>query len=191
MAVIDKKIFIFHIRKADNSGLYLHPFENFEKMISKGSSLFVEGKYGEEPVIESLTAFRNKLYRIVETSVNNWITESRFVPRFTGSAAVFLLAYFFLSFGIRDPLPMLDEVAAGLVAAVIFYIFMGKRYKKSVPASKLRGHYRGVVDRIVFQESNFIKKLENVIADMKNKTVEENLDYIISDFYEKDDLFFR
>ncbi len=103
MAVIDKKVFIFHIRKADNSGLYLHPFENFEKMISKGNSISVEGKYGEEPVIESLTAFRNKLYRIVEASVNNWITESRFIPRFVGSAIVFLLTYFFLSFGIRDP----------------------------------------------------------------------------------------
>ena len=36
MAVIDKKIFIFHIRKADNSGLYLHPFENFERDDFKG-----------------------------------------------------------------------------------------------------------------------------------------------------------
>ena len=189
MAVIDKKVFIFHIRKADNSGLFLHPFENFEKMISKGSSLFVEGKYGEEPVIESLTAFRNKLYRIVESSVNNWITESRFVPRFIGSAAVFLITYFLLSFGIRDPLPMFDEIAAGLVAGVLFYIIMGKKYKKSVPASRLRGHYRGVVDRIVFQESDFIKTLESVISDMKNKTVEENLDYIGSEFYGKDILF--
>ena len=189
MAVIDKKIFIFHIRKADNSGLYLHPFENFEKMISKGNSLFVEGKYGEEPVIESLTAFRNKLYRIVENSVNNWITESRFVPRFIGAAVVFLLTYFFLSFAIRDPLPMLDEVAAGLAGAVAFYFIMGKRYKKSAPASRLRGHYRGVVDRIVFQESPFIKTLERVIDEMKNRTVEENLDYIMSDFNEKDVLF--
>ena len=41
MAVIDKKVFIFHIRKADNSGLFLHPFENFEKMISKGQVLFL------------------------------------------------------------------------------------------------------------------------------------------------------
>ena len=189
MAVIDKKVFIFHIRKADNSGLFLHPFENFEKMISKGSSLFVEGKYGEEPVIESLTAFRNKLYRIVESSVNNWITESRFVPRFVGSAAVFLLTYFFLSFGIRDPLPMVDEIAAGLAGGVMFYIIMGKKYRKSAPASRLRGHYRGVVDRIVFQESDFIKTLERVIGDMRNRTVEENLDYVVSDFEGKDILF--
>ena len=189
MAVIDKKVFIFHIRKADNSGLYLHPFENFEKMISKGNSISVEGKYGEEPVIESLTAFRNKLYRIVEASVNNWITESRFIPRFVGSAIVFLLTYFFLSFGIRDPLPMLDEVAAGLVSGVVFYIIMGKRYKKSAPASRLRGHYRGVVDRIVFQESDFVKSLESLISRMKNQTVEENLDYITSDFLEKENLF--
>ncbi len=186
MAVIDKKVFVFHIRKADNSGLYLHPFENFEKIISGGSSLYVEGKYGEEPVIESLTAFRNKLYNIVENSVNNWITESRFVPRFIGAAVVFLVTYFFLSFVIRDPLPMLDEVVAGLISGVIYYILIGKKYKRSVPASRLRGHYRAIVDRIVFQESNFIKALERVILSMKNHTFEENLDYIISDFPNKD-----
>ncbi len=186
MAVIDKKIFIFHIRKADNSGLYLHPFENFEKMISKGNTFFVEGKYGEEPVIESLTAFRNNLYRIVENSVNNWIAESRFIPRFISSAVVFLVLYFFLSFAIRDPLPMIDEIAAGIGGAVIFYLFMGKRYKASAPASRLRGHYRGVVDRIVFQESDFVKALEKIIIIMKNKTVEENIEYISSSLPEMD-----
>jgi hypothetical protein len=189
MAVIDKKIFIFHIRKADNSGLYLHPFENFEKMISRGNSLFVEGKYGEEPVIESLTAFRNNLYRIVENSVNNWIAESRFVPRFLSSALVFLIVYFILSFVVRDPLPMVDEIAAGLVSSVIFYFAMGKKYKRSAPASRLRGHYRGVVDRIVFQESEFVKTVEFLIGQMKNKTIEDNLDIMRSDFPEKNIIF--
>ncbi len=66
---------------------------------------------------------------------------------------------------------------------------MGKRYKKSAPASRLRGHYRGVVDRIVFQESDFVKSLESLISRMKNQTVEENLDYITSDFLEKENLF--
>jgi hypothetical protein len=189
MAVIDKKIFIFHIRKADNSGLYLHPFENFEKMISKGSSLLVEGKYGEEPVIESLTSFRNNLYRIVENSVNNWIAESRFIPRFLSSALVFLIVYFVLSFVVRDPLPMLDEIAAGLVGSVVFYFAMGKKYKRSAPASRLRGHYRGVVDRIVFQESEFVKTVEFIIGQMKNKSIEDNLIIMRSDFPEKNIIF--
>lgn len=170
---LNKSIFVFHLRKPDGRGIYLHPFEEFEKMIAKGSTFQVEGKYGDEPVIESITAFRNTLYRIVEESVNNWITESRFIPRFLSSAAFFLFVYFFLSFVIRDPLPMIDEIAGGIGAAVLLYLFLGTKYKKTGTASKMRAHYRGIIDRIVFTQSRFILAFEGVLKEVAGKNIEE------------------
>lgn len=166
-------IYVFHIRKPDGSGIYLHPFEEFDRIISKGGSFQIEGRYGEEPVIESLTAFRNTLYRIIEDAVNSWITESRFIPRFLGSAGIFLFVYFFLSFVIRDPLPMLDEIVSGIAAAVIFYILMGRKYKNTGTASRLRSHYRGIIDRIIFRESAFALAVESSLAAADGKIISE------------------
>ena len=170
---VNNKIYVFHIRKTDGRGIFLHPFEEFDKIIAKGGTFQIEGRYGEEPVIESLTAFRNVLYRIVEESVNNWITESRFIPRFIISAAVFLFVYFFLSFVIRDPLPMIDEIAAGIGAAVLSYFLLGTKYKKTGKASSLRAHYRGIIDRIIFVESSFALSLEAVLRKMAGTDLEK------------------
>ncbi len=169
----NNSIFVFHLVKPDGREIYLHPFEEFDKIIAKGGTFQVEGKYGEEPVIESITAFRNTLYRIVEESVNNWITESRFIPRFLSSAAFFLLVYFFLSFVIRDPIPMIDEIAGGIAAAVLLYLFLGRKYKKTGTASKLRAHYRGIIDRIIFRESSFAIAFEKVLKEAEGKNIEE------------------
>ena len=171
--VFNNTIFVFHIKKHNGGGIYLHPFKEFDKIIASGNPFQLEGRYGEEPVIESITAFRNELYRIIEDSVNNWVNESKFIPRFLISALVFLIAYFFFSFAIRDPVPMVDEIILGVISAVICYILLGRKYRKTTTASKLRAHYRGVVDRIVFSKSNFVVALESFLIQINGKDVED------------------
>ncbi|MCL2704686.1 MAG: hypothetical protein FWE72_00565 [Spirochaetaceae bacterium] len=171
---VNNIIYVFHIRKHNGGGVYLHPFKEFDKVISSGNSFQLEGRYGEEPVIESLTAFRNELYRIVEESVNNWVSESKFIPRFLISAFVFLVAYFFFSFAIKIPIPIVvDKIILGIVSAVICYNYLGRKYRKTTTASKLRAHYRGIVDRIVFSKSSFIVALESFLVQINGKNVED------------------
>ncbi|MCL2293655.1 MAG: hypothetical protein FWC36_02150 [Spirochaetes bacterium] len=171
--ILNNTIYVFHIRKHNGAGTYLHPFEDFDKIIATGNSFQLEGRYGEQPVIESLTAFRNTIYRIVEESVNNWVNESKFIPRFLISAATFLLAYFFYSFAIRTPIPMIDNIVFAIICAVICYFFLGRRYRETTTASKLRAHYRGIIDRIVFSQSNFITTLEAFLVRLSVKSVDE------------------
>ncbi len=173
-------IYVFHLRKPDGRGIFLHPFAEFDRLIAKGGTFQIEGRYGDEPAIESITDFRNILYRIIEDSVNSWITESRFIPRFLISAGVFLFTYFFLSFVIRDPIPMVDEIAGGIAVAVFFYLYLGRKYKKAVNASKLRTHYRGIIDRIVFRESLFVIQLEALLHRLEGRKVEEMISEIIN-----------
>ena len=154
------RITIFHVYRNDGSALFLHPFESLEKLISILEKYDISGKYGTEPRVESLTLFRNDLYRMIEDAVKSWVSEARFIPRFVLSALVFLVTYLVLSFAVRDPIPMVDEILIGLAAAVVTYFLKSKRDQKSNIASKRRVSLRTAVDRIVFQEDPFVKQIE-------------------------------
>lgn len=117
--------------------------------------------------------FRNELYRIVETEVKGWVANARFVPRFVISAALFLVSYLFLSFVVRDPLPILDEVAISLGISIVIYILLGRRDQKSEMALKKRIALRSKVDAIVFTESPFVSKLETALEAKEGVAIEQ------------------
>jgi hypothetical protein len=172
-------ITIFHIYRNDGTPLFLHPFEEGEKLFKLIDKSNIQGKYGNEPRIESLTMFRNKLYRMVETGVREWISEVRFIPRFLISAAVFLVAYMFFSFVIRDPIPVIDEIALSFGASLLSYIFLGKRYLNSEEAAKKRISMRSVIDRIEFTESGFIQKIEEELHKRESESMDDLVDSLI------------
>jgi hypothetical protein len=174
-----EKIVIFHLYRNDGSALFLHPFDSKEKLISRLDRADVEGRYGQEPRVESLTLFRNSLYRMIEEGVKEWVGEARFIPRFLLSAGLFLVAYFFLSFVIRDPLPVFDELIISLVGSIVFYIFLGKRDLQSDMALRKRVALRTTVDRISFQESAFVKEVESILHRTELESPEEILAHIM------------
>jgi hypothetical protein len=133
----------------------------------------VTGRYGKEPRVEALTLLKNDFYRTIEAAVRNWIFDVRFIPKFLISSGVFLVTYFFLSFVIRDPIPVLDELAAGLAASILTYFLMGRRDIKSDMAAKKRLDLRTTVDRIAFQESEFVKNLEATLHENESDTLGE------------------
>ena len=155
------KVTIFHLYRHDGTALFLHPFENLDKLVSVLQKNGIEGKYGKEPRVESLTLFRNDLYRLIEDAVKSWVSEKRFIPRFLASAVVFLLTYLFMSIVIRDPLPLVDEILIGLAAAFVTYFLMSRRDQRSNSALKKRVELRTAVDRIVFKQDPFVKEIED------------------------------
>jgi hypothetical protein len=160
---VDEKITIFHLYRKDGTALFLHPFDSLEKLIQILKRTRIVGKYGTEPRVESLTLFRNDLYRLIEEAVRSWVAERRFIPRFIISAGVFLLAYLFLSFVVRDPLPLVDEILIGVAASVGAYILMSRRDQRSNPALEKRAELKAAVDRIVFSEDAFVRQVEELL----------------------------
>jgi hypothetical protein len=163
MAEKQQCVYMFHLFRKDGTSLMLHPFSNPEKIITVLESATVQGRYGAEPRVEALTLFRNQLYRQVEAGVKNWLSEVRFIPKFLISSLVFMLAYFFLSFVVPDPIPVIDELAIGLGASIVAFFLLGKRYLASDAAGKKRMALRVAVDRIVFQQSPFVRLAEQVL----------------------------
>ena len=155
--------FIFHIYRKDGTSLFLHPFVNPDKVVGQLERQGILGRYGAEPRVEALTLFRNELYRQVEVGVRSWVSDQRFIPKFLISAAVFVVAYFFLSFVIRDPIPVIDELAVGLGLSVGAFVLQGRRDLNSKLATEKRLALRVKVDKIVFRESEFVKQVEQAL----------------------------
>ncbi len=173
-----QSLHIFHLYRKDGTSLFLHPFLDRQKVMERLEKTELEGLYGKEPRVESLTLFRNELYRIIEDEVKAWVSEARFIPRFLLSAGVFVAAYFFLSFVVRDPLPVVDELAVSLGAAILSYILLGRRDMRSQAALKKRIALRRKVDNIRFVESEFVKEVEDVLHAKES----ESTDSLVSAF---------
>ncbi len=167
-----QRLHIFHIYRKDGTPLFLHPFLDRQKVMDRLEKSELIGLYGREPRVESLTMFRNELYRIIEDEVRGWVSEARFIPRFLMSAGIFIVAYFFLSFVIRDPLPLVDELAVSLGASIVGYILLGRRYMRSEGALKKRIALREKVDGIRFVESEFVAEIERALHDTEATSTE-------------------
>ena len=174
-----RKVLIFHIYRKDGSALFLHPFDNLNKFLEITKNSEIVGKYGTEPRVESLTLFRNDLYRLIEDAVKSWISEVKFIPRFIISTVVFLLAYFVSSFLIRDPLPILDEVLIALAAGIISYFLLNKKDQSSAQALKKRVELRTTVDRIVFNDDSFVKEVEEYLQRNESESKEKVLESML------------
>ncbi|MDC7125121.1 MAG: hypothetical protein PQJ46_06120 [Spirochaetales bacterium] len=178
----DKKITIFHITRKDGTPLFLYPFNKKSNLIELFEKSSIVGLYGDEPRVESLTLLRNELYRLVEDSVKEWIAEKKFIPRFLISSAVFLIVYFLMSFIIRDPLPMVDELVGGIVSAVICYFFLMKRDRDSKKSTEMKIKLRKKVDEIVFNEDVFTKDVEQYFQYCEtSEDIEELFQNILKD----------
>ena len=172
---------IFHISREDGTSLFLHPFLNRERVMERMESHSLEGLYGREPRVEAITGFRNELYRLIEEEVRNWIGESRFIPRFLISAGVFLVVYVGLSLAVRDPLPVVDEIALALGAALAAFLLRRRRDMQSDAALSKRMKLRSKVDGIVFSESELVKRLENVLHEEEGASAESIADRLSRD----------
>lgn len=135
----------------------------------------LKGRYGKEPRVEALTMFRNVLYRIIEDGVNDWIGEKRFLPKFLVASGVFLFGYLFFTLVVRDPLPILDEIAIAIAAGIGVFYLLGRRDKQSDPAMKKRIALRTKVDRIVFESSRFVRRMEELLSESEEGPREDIL----------------
>ena len=165
--------YIFHLYRSDGESLVLHPFDTGERLLSRIESGDVLGRYGEDPRVEALTALRAELHRLADRGVQSWLADLRFVPKFLAAAGIFLVVYFFFSFVVRDPLPVLDEVAAGIGTAVLVFILMGRADLRSERARRKQADLRAAVDRVTFVESTFVRSVEQALREGESGSLVE------------------
>jgi hypothetical protein len=80
---------------------------------------------------------------------------------------------------VRDPIPIIDEIAVSIGVAILAYFLLGKRDIKSEMAAKKRIALRTMVDRIAFEESAFVKYLETSLHENESMTLHEVVQRIL------------
>lgn len=177
--------YIFHVLLKDGESLLLDPFRGVERLESTLAERTVEGRFGTEPRVESLTLYRNELYRAVDAAVRRWLSEKRFIPRFLASAGVFVLAMFVMAYVFRGglPIPVIDELAIALGASVVAYLAIGRKELASEMATRKRVALKNAIDRITFVPSQFLVRVEEALR----RYEAENLEGLVSEILDPAD----
>lgn len=174
-AMTNEKTFIFHIRGQDGVALFLHPLAGTLEWIERLKNYPLEGRYGAAPRVESINLFREELQGILQKAIRRWAANRWFPERFVLAALAFLLAYFFFSYVIRDPIPVIDELVLSFLAGFFSFRGLAKRYYAREEVARLSEEIRGRIDRIHFEESPLVRNIETLLEELEGSSFDELL----------------
>jgi hypothetical protein len=111
------------------------------------------------------------MFNDIDFSVDRWIMDKRYIPRLLVCALVFLLSYFFFSLVIRDPIPIIDELAFSTIITLFVWRFASKRDTQCVIAQKLRSELKKQASNAQVSLSKELFAVESFMdeCDLKDK----------------------
>lgn len=137
----------YHIQRKIGRDVLLHPLTQNKEVISwEDEQIETLVSSESDPSVREQVTY--ELYGLIDGAVDLWIQELKYIPRLINSALAFLVIYFFLSFVIRDPLPLVDELIGASIAAVAVYLITASKNKRSTLAMKRRSELKGLVDQM-------------------------------------------
>ena len=167
----------YALRRNSNDLILLTPFLDRREVVSwEDEDIIVQLSGSCEPSIEETIQYR--LYSAIDAAVDAWIQELKYIPRLINSALAFLVSYFFFSFVVRDPVPVLDEMLLSGGAAVAVYIWTAAKNRKSDLATKKRMELKNLVDASecrVDESLSSYEQLLNVYDEMPPLTLADKL----------------
>jgi|GEM_PF-6182318 len=158
--------FCFFLRWGNGRVLYLHPFlkhsfwEDFRR-----TDLIPLCHYNVFPSSEELAKLRSILYTQVKKFYHAAQTEKTFLKSFVLAAVTFLLVFYFLSIGIRDPIPMVDELVGAVVASFVVFFVYKKKFVNKIEERKELEVLLSRIDRIELCKNDTFILLGNILND--------------------------
>jgi hypothetical protein len=89
-----------------------------------------------------------------------------------------MLLYFFFSLVVRDPLPMIDEIAISLGGAVFLYFALSRRASGSKEAASKRIMLRERIDSILFIHDPVLEEAEKLLSRLEVQSPRELADQL-------------
>ncbi|MDD3057047.1 MAG: hypothetical protein EOM32_00065 [Spirochaetia bacterium] len=128
----------YFLQRSNKENICLSPYLDTERVDSweEGESvqLLSSGMLTKPQRDEATYA----LYSAIDFCVDRWIQNKQYVPRLLVTALIFTASYFFFSLVIRDPLPMLDELAISFGLGIFGWSVLAKRDTRSSVAQRRR-----------------------------------------------------
>ena len=162
-----------------NSRSLLLSEKNDRDLISALEEEDIRILHGEHLSEDDLRSIKLSLKVSIEKGVNRWIADSRFLLHCVMAAAVFLVSYYFLSYVIRDPLPVVDEVVLSGVLAFLAYIRLRNQEYRSEKAVSRKLELEQSLSDLSCESSPFLSQAElylEKLAGMKDKERNEMIE---------------
>ena len=120
----------------------------------------VKGYYGSSPSAEDMQGFQANWKVRIDLAVRAWINDSKFILHFILATGIFLLSFYFLSYVIRDPLPLVDEIVLSSVLALLGWYRLVNQDVQSEKALLKKQELNQSLNRIPFESADFLKQVE-------------------------------
>lgn len=149
--------------------IFLESLEEDELRICYGSQLFEDDNI----------FIKTELKTTIGTAVNKWINDSRFVAHLLMSAAVFLISFYFLSYVIRDPLPMIDEIILSLLLGGLAWYRLKNQDYHSEKVVHRKIEFEQYLSSIKMEQMDYLKQIElylEKLSDMESAELKKLLD---------------
>jgi hypothetical protein len=154
------------IRRIDGSSLLISSFLEKQHVIEHGEEpVSIASPDGEDTSLKDDSLYL--LYSYIDRAVDAWVQELKYIPRLINSAVAFLLLYFFFSFVIRDPLPMVDEILLASGGAVAVYLWTAAKNRKSEIANKRRIELKMNADRAELVTDSTAQDMEKRLQELE------------------------
>ncbi len=165
--------------RVNGKPIFLHPFHDRDYCLSLRPKQVIHGHYGNELNHKILPFFRDELEKKLERHLKAWNEERSFIRSFLSASVAFLLCFVFLSIGIRDPIPLIDELLLALCAGVVVFIWVTRRMFRSTDLESRRLFILHIFDSIAFLPNPLLEQVQEIIDEYEQIIEEENKEKIL------------
>ncbi len=159
---MDTVSYIFVIQSGDVA--LLHPFYTGSSIYSLNdsphASTQIAGRYGLGFEALKTDQLRTTLLEATEKCAKRHFLDKAYYWRIGLAALSFIVVYLFFSIFVRDPIPVVDELLLGGLAAGFCYLFMERATLKSRKFLDALSMVRRSLDTSFFEESRVVSLVE-------------------------------
>ncbi|MBU0926273.1 MAG: hypothetical protein KKA67_00845 [Spirochaetes bacterium] len=149
--------FVFLLR--GDSPIILHPFDTGD-VFEDADQVAIQGRFGTGESLRDADSIRTELYARMEKGTRRHYLNKGYYLRLAAAAITFIAAYLFLSIVVRDPVPIIDELGLGVLAAAA--VFFGSE-RRALSSQRHLGtvlSLRRAIDAVYFNESRVVDLVE-------------------------------
>lgn len=147
---------------------------HFKEDLQEGD---MEGFFGSYPDKNERDALKNQLYFLADQAAERDFQESDYLLRYILTFLCFLFLFFIFSYVVRDPIPMVDEIALSLAGALFFNLWFRKKRAASQKLEMMKLEMRNDIDSLSFSEQELIRNIELYLQNLDAMSLGKKLDY--------------
>lgn len=139
--------------------IVLHPFDSAEVFKSTETGSII-GRYSSGDSPRDADSIRTALYESMEKGTRRYFLNKGYYTRLAATTGTFIAVYLFLSIFVRDPVPLIDELLLGSLAAAAVFFASERRALSSPRHLESVLKFRRAIDGAYFSESRIVDLVE-------------------------------